>query len=376
LSLLEDYVTDIVSAIVILETYVKLTEKSVVSAKPGRHSAGDGLYLYVSPDSQVRRWIHRFTRPTGGVTETGLGPHPVVTLEDAKTKVLEHRRLIRAGIDPIQIKRAERKAEITFKEAADKYVSTLHCSPSQHGNVRQWLYVHLKLLHSLPINQITPERVREVLAPIMHTDRATRVLSMLKRILEDNGHHLQFKLRHRVAHGHHTAMPYQQVPELMKQLQSIRSGWAAKPALALQFLILTLAPTKEVLRINRAEIVDDVWDFTRFKTNQSYRIPLSSKAIALLDNDWHGQEPRALYRLLRKLNATATVHGFRSAFVDWGFEQGGYDATLLDLCLGHKIRGVMRHYLRGDALEKRRAIMEAWADYCSGKRQSVLQAAE
>jgi hypothetical protein len=52
--------------------------------------------------------------------------------------------------------------------------------------------------------------------------------------------------------------------------------------------------------------------------------------------------------------------------MDWGFEQAGYDATVLDLCLGHKIRGVMRHYLRGDALQKRREIMQAWANYCEG----------
>jgi integrase len=349
----------IISENVILEKPMKLTEKSIVIAKPGRHSVGDGLYLYVSPDRQIRRWIHRYSRPNGaGVTESGLGPWPVVTLEDARTQVLDRRRLIRTGVDPVEAKRAERKAGTTFKEAADKYVNTLHCSASQQRNTRCWLYVHLKPLHSLPINQITPERVREVLSPIMHTDKAARVLGVLKRVLEDNGCHLQFKLRQRVVHSHFAALPYAQIPGLMQRLPATNVG------AALQFLILTLSPTKEVLNIRRSDVVDGVWNTTRFKTKQPYRIPLSNRAQELLEQyDWSGLEPKGLYRLLLKMDITATVHGFRSSFMDWGVEQGGYDAVLLDLCLGHKIRGVMRHYLRGDALEKRRVIMEAWAEY-------------
>jgi hypothetical protein len=45
----------------------QFTNRNVVFAPPGRHHAGvQGLYLYVSPDAQVRRWIYRYTSPVVG----------------------------------------------------------------------------------------------------------------------------------------------------------------------------------------------------------------------------------------------------------------------------------------------------------------------
>jgi integrase len=364
---------------------LKLTERNIPFAKPGRHSVGDGLYLSVSPDRQVRRWIHRYSRPNGaGVTEAGLGLFPVVRLEEAKATVLEHRRMLRNGVDPIQAKREQQRAGVTFKQAADKYVSALHVSASQLRNVNHWLYVHLRPLHAVPINQIDAERAREVIGPLMHTDKARRTLGVLKRVLDDNGYHLQYKLRHKVVHEHFEALPYQHIPAFIQRLhgpspirQWVGANDPSTVAAALEFLILTCAPSKEVVTLRRSDIVDGVWNLTRFKTNQSYRIPLSARALEILDqHDWSGISRQVLHRLLRKLHPSASVHGMRSVFMDWGFEQAGYDATMLDLCLGHKVRGVMRHYLRGDALEKRRVIMQTWADHCCGKDRSVLQAAE
>jgi hypothetical protein len=87
-----------------------LTNRNVVFAKPGRHHAGvTGLYLWVSPDKSVRRWIYRFTSPiTRRVTETGLGLIQVLTLAEAKTKALDLQRQIASGVCPITAKRAAR----------------------------------------------------------------------------------------------------------------------------------------------------------------------------------------------------------------------------------------------------------------------------
>src|SRR5260221_14095815 len=84
------------------------TNKNVVLAPPGRHqiSGTKGLYLYVSPDEQVRRWIFRFTSPASKrVTETGLGPVSAVPLADAKDKVSDLQKQIARGICPITAKR-------------------------------------------------------------------------------------------------------------------------------------------------------------------------------------------------------------------------------------------------------------------------------
>ena len=79
------------------------TNRNVVFAKPARHHAGiQGLYLYVSPDAQVRRWIFRFTSPvTKRVTETGLGLFPAVAPNDARSKALGLQKQIAAGVCPM-----------------------------------------------------------------------------------------------------------------------------------------------------------------------------------------------------------------------------------------------------------------------------------
>src|SRR3974390_200137 len=92
--------------------------KDVALMPPGRHRVeGEvGLYLYVSPDGQVRRWIFRFTSPaTKRVTETGLDMASVVSLAQAKDKVAELRKLIAVGVDPIRAKREARASQVTFQ---------------------------------------------------------------------------------------------------------------------------------------------------------------------------------------------------------------------------------------------------------------------
>jgi integrase len=70
---------------------------------------------------------------------------------------------------------------------------------------------------------------------------------------------------------------------------------------------------------------------------------------------------------LRNMKVQVTVHGFRTSFRNWGAEQTSFDFYLLEMCLAHAVGNtVTRAYLRGDALEKRRIIMDAWASYCEG----------
>ena len=62
----------------------------------------------------------------------------------------------------------------------------------------------------------------------------------------------------------------------------------------------------------------------------------------------------------------ATVHGFRASFKTWATEhEAGYDWNLVEMCLAHEVGNeVAQAYLRGKAIERRRTIMQAWADYC------------
>jgi hypothetical protein len=73
---------------------------------------------------------------------------------------------------------------------------------------------------------------------------------------------------------------------------------------------------------------------------------------------------------------TTTTHGFRSTFRTWALEQTSFPWELAELSLGHTVGSkVERAYARGDAFQKRRAIMDAWARHCepSGEGDKVVQ---
>jgi integrase len=61
-----------------------------------------------------------------------------------------------------------------------------------------------------------------------------------------------------------------------------------------------------------------------------------------------------------------TVHGFRSTFRDWAADETDFPRELAEAALAHTVGNKVENaYRRGDFLEKRRALMEAWAKYCS-----------
>jgi hypothetical protein len=131
------------------------SNKDVALAPPGRHRvAGEtGLYLYVSPDAHIRRWIFRYTSPvTQRVTETGLDMAAHVSLSQAKAKAAGLRRQIASGVCPIHAKRAERSACITFKEAADAWIET-H-KPSWRGKSMEKDVKRLDLLNGMGLLEL------------------------------------------------------------------------------------------------------------------------------------------------------------------------------------------------------------------------------
>jgi len=175
-----------------------------------------------------------------------------------------------------------------------------------------------------------------------------------------------------------------------------RQGMAA---LALEFAILTCVRVSDVLNakaihINRAE---RRWDIPQLsKTAALHRVPLSDSALAVIDtaekiardiggavtsseylfpNDVTGAalHRNALHAVLRRmgLKGTATAHGFRASFRTWAQERTNFPWELCELSLGHKVGDqVERAYARGDALKKRIAIMQQWANFLARPSKS------
>ena len=120
------------------------------------------------------------------------------------------------------------------------------------------------------------------------------------------------------------------------------------------------------------------------KGGVAHTVPLSTQALALLkrlhearisDFVFPGEKKdrplsnMAMEMLLRRMKVTdATVHGFRSSFRDWCGDRTDFPRELAEAALAHKVGDeTERAYRRSDALEKRRKLMQAWADYCDVK---------
>jgi integrase len=84
-----------------------------------------------------------------------------------------------------------------------------------------------------------------------------------------------------------------------------------------------------------------------------------------------GLSNMSLLAVLKRMERqNLTVHGFRSTFRDWAAESTNFPRELAEKALAHAVRSeVEAAYQRGDLLEKRGKMMDAWAAYCAKKRQ-------
>jgi integrase len=259
------------------------------------------------------------------------------------------------------------------------------------------LTVYCEHLRGKPVSEVSTDDVLKVLKPLWATkaETASRLRGRIERVLDfarargqRSGEnparwrgHLDAILprRAKLTRGHHKALPFQAVPKFMAQLRE-RKGTAPR---ALEFAVLTAGRSGEVLgaRWDEMDLEAKVWTVParRMKAGREHRVPLSSRTVEIL----HAmQEMRtseyvfpgskqgrplsvmALEMVLRRMKVDATVHGFRSAFRDWVGERASFPRELAEAALAHLVGdAVERAYRRGDALEKRRELMETWARF-------------
>lgn len=366
--------------------------------KRGMHADGQGLYLYVG-DS--KRWTFIF-QWEGKRKEMGLGSLLSVSLADARKAAQEARDHLKAGRNPIEERKRPVALDTTFGAAADALIASLEEGWRNQKHRQQWrntLSTYAADLRPKQVSEITTDDVRAVLAPIWTTkpETASRVRGRIERVLDAakaqglrsgenpaawRGHlSLLMSKQSKLSRGHHRALPFEAMPDLMKAL-SASPHLSAK---ALEFTILTAARTTEALKAKWDEIDLDkkVWTVPadRMKAGLLHRVPLSPEAVTLLEGlkilggpyVFPGLKPKtalsnmAMAMLLRGMEVQATVHGFRSTFRDWAGEKTDFPREVAEAALAHKIGDeVERAYRRGDALEKRRKLMNAWSVYCYG----------
>ena len=377
------------------------------------HAVGgvSGLFLQVTP-SGSKTWILRAVIGKKR-RDIGLGAFPDISLSQAREKAREAKDKISRGIDPVEERHAARRAliaeqlsSITFDRAADEYIrkkAKEFRNPRQQqqwaNSLRTYASPHIG---STPVKEIDLAHIKAVLDPIWETktETANRVRARIENILGwsaihgyregdnparwsgylDEVYPSPEKIKKR---GHHTAVAVTEMPDFMAELRK-RTGTAA---LALRFLILTAARTNEVIgdkRIGKPgitwseiDLAERVWTVPadRMKSGKQHRVPLCNEAAEILEslraggpNDLvfagsGGSIPsnNFLSAVLKRMELSVTVHGFRSTFKDWAREHTAYADEVSELALAHVNSDATRAaYARSELIDKRRQMMADW----------------
>lgn len=383
---------------------------------PGWHAVGTvaGLGLKIAHAGN-RAWVLRVVIGAKR-REIGLGAYPAVTLAGAHEKARAVRLQIEQGIDPIAERRelkarlvAEQTEGMTFSQCAAAYIKAHREGWKNAKHVGQWETTLAQyagpVIGDMLVRHVETRHVLAVLEPIWttKTETATRLRSRIELVMDwaavrgertkENparwrGHldKLLPKPSKVADKGHHAALPWRDVGAFLARLEGVEGMGAA----ALRFAILTAARSGEVRGATWSEIDMQARTWTvpgsRMKAGKDHRVPLSDAAVRLLEglpryvgNDLVFPAPRGgvlsdmtLSAVMKRLSVPATVHGFRSTFRDWAAESTAYPSDVVEMALAHTIRNkVEAAYRRGDLFEKRRQLMQAWADYCARAETSA-----
>jgi len=377
-----------------------LSAQQVRHAGPGSYVDGNGLMLRVR-DGGSRTWVQRLM-VHGRRVDIGLGSAELVRLADARRIAADNRAVARTGGDP------RRARAVTFAEA-ERRASTEKADIWKGGaaskTARDWrasmdAYV-LPQLGRMHVGAVASADVKRVLRPLAMAGKhavmrmaAGRIAAVLEWAEVEN-------LREHAGSGraaveavtrtlpkaaavrHHQALHFSDVGAA---LAAVDGHPRIKPAvqLAIKFIALTAARGVEVRRATWDEFDFDaaIWTVPaeHMKRAREHRVPLSTGALAVLEKargrcagklafpSPKGTQMRGtmVADSLRAARIGTSAHGFRSSFKGWAREHD-VDELLSEFALAH-VEGsaTVAAYARDDLLEKRRPVMQAWADCISG----------
>ena len=385
----------------------KLTATAMkASRKPGRYGDGDGLFLVVSTSGSAS-WVVRVQK-AGRRRDIGIGSAKKVSLATAREKASVVRSQMEAGLDPVA---ERRKAEgiPTFREAAATVFAA--SQKTWRNGKHQWQWMRTLEMFAFPtigdmrVSEITASQIHDVLAAIWleKPETARRVRQRMGMVLDwaySKGFRETEAPMRSISKGlprqprttaHHAAMPFADVPAFLMRLRE-KETWGR---LALEAAILTAARSGEI-RCATWEEVDleaGLWTIPagRMKAGRPHVVPLSPACRRIFERAaglrtagakyvFHGarldkpMSDMTLMKVLRDMKAGCTAHGFRSSFRDWVSESTNFPGDLAEAALAHAIGNKTEAaYRRGNLLDKRRRLMDAWGAFCDNDGPPVVR---
>jgi integrase len=332
-----------------------------------------------------------------------------LTLSEAKDKAIDALRLLAKGSDPKEQRDDERRrahGSRQFGEFSEEWRQTYEIGlkhKAARNKLKRIVQVICKPLHKLRVDEIETEHVIAVLRTVWHQREISRdTRQRIKKIL-DAAIALNLRPKHNPAdwdsrlkpimpkqrkrgtiRGSHKAMDYHDLSAFMQKLASNPD----QSARALEVAILTLARTIEVqnMRWSQLDLESGLWDLGTLETKNERlkRTPLPRQTLIYLREAYESRvsaefvfpgrslaTPISNMTMLKHLkqitgDETLTVHGFRTTFRTWAQEETDYEEEIVEHCL-HHITGddAEKAYKRGEALKRRRIVMQAFADFAT-----------
>lgn len=379
---------------------------------PGLHFVGGGrvpgLALQILPTGG-RSWVLRIM--IGGKRrDMGLGGYPEVTLAEARDAAEVARKQVRANVDPIKIRAAEKAAlradagkAMAFQDAALAFIQANEGSWCNDKHRQQWrnsleTYAY-PVIGKMSLGDIELPHILKILEPIWEskTETATRLRGRIEQVLDWGtvrgfrdglnparwrGHldKLLAKPKKLAKVKHHAALPWADIGAFMPKLRKAE-GMGAR---ALEFAILTACRSGEVRGATWAEIDLDaaIWTIPaeRMKAGKPHSVPLSDAVVAMLKampriigTNYVFPAPRGgqlsdmtLTAVLRRMDLNVVPHGFRSTFREWAGESSGHPREVIEHALAHQLADKAEGaYQRGSLFPKRVKLMQDWANFCA-----------
>nr|WP_237438345.1 site-specific integrase [Alteraurantiacibacter buctensis] len=377
----------------------------VKHAKPGRHGDGAGLYLLVAPTGG-KSWVLR-VMVNGKRRDIGLGSASDLTLEEARDRARELRKVARTGGNPVAVRDHREVAPPTFKEAAIACHAAKERGWSERNAASFLSSLELHVFPSLGavrVDSLSDRDVAAILSPLW-VDKPAIAKKLRARVglvlnyAKASGWRTEGAPREALStllpkqpdEGNLASMPYGAVPAFVADLWD-KTDAAARLALLLQ--ILTAARHGEVRSAmwSHFDLAAKEWHrpAALMKSGEAHTVTLSPQALDLLERakalrgddkdclvfaNRKGEQlsDNALSKIVRPYGFTA--HGFRSTFRTWAAERmPNIPDAVAEAALAHKIPDkVVRAYNRAKFMELRRTLLDGWGAYVRGGSGKVVQ---
>ncbi len=369
--------------------------------KPYKLNDGEGLYLLVNPNGG-RWWRFRYSFD-GREKGISLGTYPDVTLQAARDKRTDARRLVASGVDP-SAKRKEGKADVinTFRHVACEWFSKISYTwvPEHAGTTWRMLERDIfPFIGEKSINKIAPGDVLAALRVIesrgFAAHRACQVCGQVFRFgiasgltAADPSMTLKDVLRKKQKEHFPSIIDPKELAVLLRAIDGYHGTFIIKHAFKLLPLVFTRPGELRHMEWTEIDFKTGLWAIPaqKMKMRQPHIVPLSRQAVEILqslhqvtgsgrycfpsiktgERTMSNNTFAVVFNTLGYKN-TMCAHGFRSTARTLLDEVLQFAPHLIEHQLSHTVKDTNgRAYNRTSHIEERKRMMQTWSDYLFG----------